>query len=773
MKVVMLYEKKVNHSGLIIVITAIKTKGKKVYSFLNTSKSQIMNIWILTSELPPNYGGGIGTYVDCASKMFAQKGHKVSIITFDDTEDSIEYQSDNIRIVRFRHFEGEQYAYLGYWPALSLQFANEVEKLLENSNEIPDIIEVQEYNAIGYYLQQRKLLYDSVLKNIPIVVHLHTPTFELNKINQFPRYKFPNYWISQMEKNSIIAADAVMSPSFFLKNEIENELGENSVPIDVIRLPYMNSKFEEQPVKEFKSKTIIYFGRFEHRKGVCALLAAVDRLWNQGLEFKLKMIGGDTYFQPRKVMLREWLAMKYKKWLDEGRLIFKDNMHPQKLADEIWDADIACIPSLYENHPYACVESMWSKTPMLVSKRGGQAEMVGNDGTCGYVFDWEVEGDFEFKIRNILQLSSDELKEMGNNAYKKIHNMCNLDTIYCQRIAYFEKVIFEYRAKEYYPSLNNNTNYEKEEEKDKLSIIIPYYNLGKYLKETLESALNVDYSDVEIVIVNDGTTDKFSKGVLEDIRDLKYENVKIVDIPNSGLANARNIGASNSSGRFITFLDADDLVYSDFYSKAIRVLKKYKNVSFVYSWLSYFDGAEGVWPTFNAEFPYLLVGNMLSAFAVVEKKHYEKYGQNRSVMEYGMEDYDGWIQMLENGCLGVSLPEVLVKYRVRMDSMSKSFNRDKVLYLFDVMSNGHKSVYEKYAAEIFNLMVANGPGYLWNNPTFEHNSVDYVDRSEWVSEKNINNEQYLKYELKRIMNSKWGQRLIRILFRYRINKIFK
>lgn len=229
-----------------------------------------------------------------------------------------------------------------------------------------------------------------------------------------------------------------------------------------------------------------------------------------------------------------------------------------------------------------------------------------------------------------------------------------------------------------------------------LSIIIPYYNFGKYIMETLVSALESDYKNKEIIIVNDGSNDLPSLEILEKIK-IEHPEIKILNINNSGLANTRNIGAKIAQGEWITFLDSDDLIDQTFYSKAINNLQQYNNISFVYSWVKYFENSSGIWPTFPTEFPYLLCSNILSAFFVVRRSDYINFGQNRPIMEYGMEDFDGWLNLCANEYFGVSITEPLVEYRIRSDSMSRQFNPDMRLYLLDKLSENKQEIFQKFS----------------------------------------------------------------------------
>ena len=96
---------------------------------------------------------------------------------------------------------------------------------------------------------------------------------------------------------------------------------------------------------------------------------------------------------------------------------------------------------------------------------------------------------------------------------------------------------------------------------EKVSVIIPAYNAEKYLEECLNSVLTQTYQDVELVIVNDGSTDG-TKRIL-DTYVAKYSNIKVINTANGGVSRARNIGLDNASGEYIMFLDSDDLLVAN------------------------------------------------------------------------------------------------------------------------------------------------------------------------------------------------------------------
>lgn len=91
---------------------------------------------------------------------------------------------------------------------------------------------------------------------------------------------------------------------------------------------------------------------------------------------------------------------------------------------------------------------------------------------------------------------------------------------------------------------------------DKVAIIVPVYNAEEFLKYSVESMLNQTYSNLEIVLVNDGSTDK--SGLLCDEYAQKDSRVKVVHVDNGGQSRARNIGVKNTTADWVMFLDSDD-----------------------------------------------------------------------------------------------------------------------------------------------------------------------------------------------------------------------
>lgn len=107
-----------------------------------------------------------------------------------------------------------------------------------------------------------------------------------------------------------------------------------------------------------------------------------------------------------------------------------------------------------------------------------------------------------------------------------------------------------------------------------ISVIVPVYNVEKTLERCIDSIVTQSYSDLEIILVNDGTQDS-SRDICEEYKK-KDSRIRIVDKENGGLSSARNCGLDICSGEYISFVDSDDWIEQDFYQTLINNMVKFE-----------------------------------------------------------------------------------------------------------------------------------------------------------------------------------------------------
>ena len=201
----------------------------------------------------------------------------------------------------------------------------------------------------------------------------------------------------------------------------------------------------------------------------------------------------------------------------------------------------------------------------------------------------------------------------------------------------------------------------------KISIVIPCYDHGKYIKEAIESVeAHADSGLYEIVIVNDGSKDPFTIDMMSSLESSGYH---VIHQENKGLSCARNVGIESAKGEYILALDSDNKIRQDYITKGIEILGSNAQVGVVYGFSQYF-GLESrikMPPKYNIQRH--LVYNFIDACAVFRKKAWEEAGGYDESMKLGYEDWEFWLSVYKHGWQFRRVPEVLFDYRVRPNSL--------------------------------------------------------------------------------------------------------
>ncbi len=677
-----------------------------------------MNYWILTTEFPPLFGGGISTYCYEAARMHLQHGDSVTVFIPDDTVPDHEIRTfEGIRVIAFNSNRSKLADSLGYIPRLSYEFALMVRTIIDKEGK-PAVIESQEYLAIAYYTLQFKLMKDPALDDVPVVLILHSPAFLYLYYNREGIYEFPNYWTGELEISCIRAADQVIAPSRYIVDEISKHIDLSGVPVTVVRNPY---RFNQAPgTKAIKRNRIVFFGKLSPQKGVFEMFRYFKKLWDSGANYVLEVVGGmDKVYYPEMKTMGQLIEQRYASYIKQGKVIFHGQITPPQKDAMLSDAHVVLIPSLNDNLPYAAIEAMGLGKLVLVSRQGGQAELVEN-GVNGLVFSHEDASSFGLKLREAIEMDDETISRMGYAAAESIRRELEYEKVYMEKMAALA-VMKKAPARRFFPyarPLHRPIRVASADgQSGLLSVVIPYYNMGAYIDECVESVLQSKHQPLEIIIVDDGSTEEASLTALQKWN--KHPVVTVERKVNEGLAETRNYGAKKANGEFLAFLDADDMVSNEYYSKAIRLLRAYEDVSFVGSWVKFFGTKTNLWPTWNPEPPYVLLHNSMNTSALVYKKQaFLAGGFNDKVVDYGLEDYGSLIALLDSGFRGVVIPEPLFQYRIRPDSMYRSLTRYKAMYSHQYIAGRFPDLYKTYAADIFNLVNANGPSFAYDNPSF-------------------------------------------------------
>ena len=197
-----------------------------------------------------------------------------------------------------------------------------------------------------------------------------------------------------------------------------------------------------------------------------------------------------------------------------------------------------------------------------------------------------------------------------------------------------------------------------------VSVIIPVYNSELYLEESIQSVLAQTYQPLEILIINDGSTDG-SESVA-----MKFEQQTIyLYQSNQGAAAARNRGIKKSSGKFLAFLDADDLWESDKIAKQMDILEQEADLDMVFGNVFQFisEDTKSVSRARLDEADQILPGYVPGTI-LIRKKAFLKVGLFSTAWKVG-EFIDWYLKAMETGLNPVMLPDIVMRRRIHSSNL--------------------------------------------------------------------------------------------------------
>ena len=231
-----------------------------------------------------------------------------------------------------------------------------------------------------------------------------------------------------------------------------------------------------------------------------------------------------------------------------------------------------------------------------------------------------------------------------------------------------------------------------------VSVCISLYNYGRYIRTAVESVMRNQGPSVEIVIVNDGSTDD-SLSIAESFLKSSHHVTLIDKHTNTGLVDTRNIGLKHCVGEKVFILDADNQIYEDCLSSHLNLLRSHPTMVACYAIIECFDESGCfVRNVSNKAFDYeaLKKENYIDAMAMFDRRRLIEMGSYDSKISevgIGWEDFELWLRI---GSLGLEvgfIDQILSRYLAKTDSMVEQTNRFHVPSLKEYLNR-------KYDADI-------------------------------------------------------------------------
>lgn len=234
----------------------------------------------------------------------------------------------------------------------------------------------------------------------------------------------------------------------------------------------------------------------------------------------------------------------------------------------------------------------------------------------------------------------------------------------------------------------------------KVSVIVPVYNTEKYLKKCLDSLVNQTFTDIEVIIVNDGSIDNSEKIIKE--YEKKYSFIKSYKKKNGGLSSARNYGIDKATGKYIMFIDSDDYINNNMielmYEKIIH-----DNSDIVVCEFNYIYDTKVVRSYSNLDYTSDLLKKYLLTPPMACIRLIKKDLLNKNLFKEGIyyEDLEFTPKLVLNTSKISFVNEALYNYVIRNNSImrQKVFN-NKLYDIYTVLESNYNLLYQKYPDEI-------------------------------------------------------------------------
>lgn len=413
-----------------------------------------MRICLVSREMAPFWGAGIGTYVASMARAWSGAGHEVHVLGVNEPEAG----AKGVRLfpgVRFHDTDPlREPDDRTLWRSEVAKRSQQVRRTLHRLHAAHrfDYIEFPEYYAEGAFAIRGAWMLGE-LPGATLGVRLHSPDRLCRALNADPVLGFNRLLTDRLEMESVALADVVISPTASLLEWCREELraGGQAIrghacvvpyPFDVAGFADRGGPWTDPEIGRAGHRVpqVLYFGRLERRKGVDILIDAFNILAERGIECGLRMVGGDTKTGPGGSSIREHLILR----LDAAardRVVFEDRLSREELIPiiraTVASGGLCCFPSRWENFPNVLLESMALGAPVVAADAGGMAEIV-QHGHSGLLFG---SGDPEALADAIMLVLADRsLRDrMAANAPAQIRSLCGPERVVQATIAAIEQ----------------------------------------------------------------------------------------------------------------------------------------------------------------------------------------------------------------------------------------------------------------------------------------------------------------------------------------------
>lgn len=224
-----------------------------------------------------------------------------------------------------------------------------------------------------------------------------------------------------------------------------------------------------------------------------------------------------------------------------------------------------------------------------------------------------------------------------------------------------------------------------------VSILMPCYNDGAYIEEAIASVEAQTWPSVEIIVVDDGSTDEKTKSILANLSERK--RCTVLKQANQGPAAARNHAFRHAKGDYLLPLDADDRIAPTYLEKAVLDLESHPEAGVCYCHADLMGEGSGPWNLPDFSIGEMLVDNVVFVTSLIRREVFADVGGFDESLLKGIEDYDFFLSVLERQWRIRQLSETLFYYRIKSCSRSRALSENSAL-----LDQLYQQIFQKHRA---------------------------------------------------------------------------
>lgn len=585
--------------------------------------------------------------------------------------------SDKNTIDWFRWIDRERFApYLITTQPSPNPLIEEVAPFAEEVWVLPDLMAAEEMPAfILDFLQSRDIR----------VVHLMNSRIGFDLLPDFTCLPSPPSIVVQLHVEEVDRSGYVryvttrygnLVDGFSISNEhVAGAVHGYGIPRDKIKVIYTGADADEEfspersaPIEELPDDrlNILFAARLVPQKDPLLMIDVAAGLRDRGARFQVHVVGEGELEGPMKERIAE-LGLA-----DEVRF------HPPTPGLQRWYAatDTLLLTSEFEGVPCVLFEAMAMGLPIVAPDLPGIRELLHEDSD-GLI---EPRDSVEKYVEPLAHLAEDrehrrkigaQMRERAQKHFSVQQMASSHGEMYEELVAAQEKP--ESEAVHPLPEPIRFLDRPPAEDRPLVSVLVPHFNQARFLEECVYSIKAQTYPNVEVVVVDDASTEDGTAAALDALEGRGDATVVRLS-ENGGPSRARNAGLEHCSGRYVLPVDSDNLLLPDAIEKLVEQLAVAgEKIGFIYPNLQYFGNREDYYEVPEYNLYTLLHGNFCDTCSLIDREVFDAGLRYSEEIRLGHEDWDFVLRLAAHGIRGEAAREPTVLYR------KWGFNRSDVV----------------------------------------------------------------------------------------------